>query len=98
MARGAHGSSLCVAVLSLSVGSPWRETRLVSELRLLGVEWDGNSKTSPARYRVHPMRAIAPALAAMMLPASLSGAPRARRAHLPGPDLAVIVPAVSSAV
>ena len=70
----------------------------MSELRLLGVEWDGNSKTSPGRYRVHPMRAFAPALAAMMLLASLAGAPRAPRVQLRGPDVAVIVRAESARV
>ena len=70
----------------------------MSELRLLGVEWDGNSKTSPARYRVQPMRAFAPALAAMMLLASLAGAPRAPRVQLRGPDVAVIVRAESAHV
>ena len=75
---------------ALQVGTAHGRLRL-SELRLLGVEWDGNSKTSPGRYRVHPMRAFAPALAAMMLLASLAGAPRAPRVQLRGPDVAVIV-------
>src|SRR5437879_7887584 len=91
-----HGSPLSVVLLSLSVGSPGRETRGVNGLRLLGVEWDGNSKVAQALDRAQPVRAFALAVAALMLLASLASAPRAPHAQLRGPDVAVIVRAESA--